>query len=202
MSSFDANEFKRNLRRAAEQSANEGMRKISADLQRMFDGLLKSHGGQPIEEVKTAVRTACQRHQLKLDESELMQRRTCCRASPGGCSILGPSLRRAEANATEFNGRHRLLVVLSDFELRGALSITVAGCTDPEGGVDSPYNVTLGLQRAQASVAVLEADGLPASILQPVSWADTHPVTHLAGLDTPTVNALDRRIVIVVTKAS
>jgi hypothetical protein len=71
VSSFDADEFKRNLRRAAEQSANEGMRKISADLQRMFDGLLTSHGGRPIEEVETAVRTACQRHQLKLDESEL-----------------------------------------------------------------------------------------------------------------------------------
>ena len=39
------------------------------------------------------------------------------RASPAGCSILGPSLNRAEQSATEFSGRYRLLVVLSDFEL-------------------------------------------------------------------------------------
>ena len=37
-------------------------------------------------------------------------------ASPGSSSILGPSLRRAEANAARFAGP-RLLIVLSDFEL-------------------------------------------------------------------------------------
>ncbi len=71
MSSFNAGEFKRNLRRTAEESVNEGVRKITADLQRMFDDLLKLHGGRPIEEVKTEVRTACQHRQLKLAESEL-----------------------------------------------------------------------------------------------------------------------------------
>ncbi len=39
------------------------------------------------------------------------------RASPGGCSILGPSLRRAEESAALRGARHRLLVVASDFEL-------------------------------------------------------------------------------------
>jgi len=37
-------------------------------------------------------------------------------ASPGGSSILGPSLRRAEAGIAQFPG-NRLLLVLSDYEL-------------------------------------------------------------------------------------
>ncbi len=87
-------------------------------------------------------------------------------------------------------------------QLKGALSISVAGCTDPEGGIDSPYTVSLGLRRAQASVAVLEAAGMAASIFHPVSWADTHPVTNVEGLDAATIFSLDRRIVITATRAS
>jgi outer membrane protein OmpA-like peptidoglycan-associated protein len=84
--------------------------------------------------------------------------------------------------------------------LEGAISIAIVGCTDPVGGIDSPYNIALGLDRARASVAVLEQDGLQASLFRIASWADTHPVTNVAGLDTATVNALDRRIVVIVTK--
>ncbi len=92
-----------------------------------------------------------------------------------------------------------LLIGLSP-ELRGASSITVAGCTDSIGGVDSAFNVQLGRQRAQAAVGVLEAAGLSSSLFQVQSWADTHPVANLTGLDTSTINALDRRIVLIVTK--
>jgi outer membrane protein OmpA-like peptidoglycan-associated protein len=84
--------------------------------------------------------------------------------------------------------------------LEGATSITVAGCTDPVGGIDSRYNIALGFDRARASVEVLEQDGLRASHFRIASWADTHPVTSAAGLDTATVNALDRRIVVIVTR--
>ncbi len=85
-------------------------------------------------------------------------------------------------------------------QLRVARSVTVAGCTDAVGGARSPYNFALGRQRAQSAVTVLEADGLPASLFQVTSWADTHPVSHTAGLDATTINALNRRIVVIVTK--
>jgi outer membrane protein OmpA-like peptidoglycan-associated protein len=85
-------------------------------------------------------------------------------------------------------------------KLRGARSVTVAGCTDSVGGVDSTFNVALGKNRADAAIAILEAAGLPASLFHPVSWADTHPVANVAGLDTATINALNRRIVLIVTK--
>ena len=84
--------------------------------------------------------------------------------------------------------------------LVGATSIVVVGCTDPVGGVDSRYNIALGFDRARVSVAVLEQDGLAVSLFRVASWADTHPVTNAAGLDTATVDALDRRIVVIVTR--
>jgi hypothetical protein len=55
--------------------------------------------------------TSLTRRGLKVAEEVLL------RGSPGGCSILGPSLRRAEESASRFTGLDRLLVVLSDFEL-------------------------------------------------------------------------------------
>lgn len=85
-------------------------------------------------------------------------------------------------------------------QLQGATAVTVAGCTDSVGGADSPYNVALGTRRAEAAISVLEAQGLPAAPFEAVSWADTHPVESMAGLDPATINALNRRIVITVTK--
>jgi len=49
-------------------------------------------------------------------------------------------------------------------------------------------------------VYVLEKAGLPASLFRVVSWADTHPVANVSGLDTATINALNRRIVLIVTE--
>jgi len=54
--------------------------------------------------------TKLDRRGLKLAQQVLLS------ASPGGSSILGPSLRRAEAGIGQFPG-NRLLVVLSDYEL-------------------------------------------------------------------------------------
>jgi outer membrane protein OmpA-like peptidoglycan-associated protein len=85
-------------------------------------------------------------------------------------------------------------------ELHDAVSITVGGCTDSVGGVDSPYNLNLSQQRADEAVEYLERDGLPVSLFHALAWADTHPVTTTAGLDTATINALNRRIVVIVTK--
>jgi outer membrane protein OmpA-like peptidoglycan-associated protein len=84
--------------------------------------------------------------------------------------------------------------------LREAHSVTAAGCTDSVGGVDSHFNIALGENRAWAAVHVLEKAGLPASLFRVVSWADTHPVANVSGLDTATINALNRRIVLIVTK--
>jgi len=55
--------------------------------------------------------TSLTRRGLKVAEGVLL------RGSPGGCSILGPSLRRAEESATRLTDHDRLLVVVSDFEL-------------------------------------------------------------------------------------
>ena len=85
-------------------------------------------------------------------------------------------------------------------QLRKAYSVTAAGCTDSEGGVDSHFNIALGESRARAAVYVLEKAGLPASLFRVVSWADTHPVANVSGLDTATINALNRRIVLIVTE--
>jgi outer membrane protein OmpA-like peptidoglycan-associated protein len=95
---------------------------------------------------------------------------------------------------------HAFLISLVP-KLRGATKVTVAGCTDPIGGVDSPYNVNLGMSRARSAASALEAAGLLRSIFDVVSWADTHPIRNTTGLDSATVNSLDRRIVIIVTRS-
>jgi outer membrane protein OmpA-like peptidoglycan-associated protein len=84
--------------------------------------------------------------------------------------------------------------------LAGAQSVLVAGCTDNVGGATSTSNFVLGRSRALAAVHDLESDGLPARLFRVVSWADTHPVAHTAGLDQATIRALNRRLVIEVTK--
>ena len=85
-------------------------------------------------------------------------------------------------------------------DLVEAEQVVVAGCTDASGGIDSPYNIALSRSRALAAVAVLEAADVPSSIVHTEAWADTHPVTAAPGLDAETLAALDRRIVIQVTK--
>jgi len=95
-------------------------------------------------------------------------------------------------------GNSILLAMLPS--LRGAIFITVAGCTDSRGGVDSPYNLNLSKQRANASVVILERGGLSPSLFHILAWADTHPAVTSPGLDSATVDSLNRRIIVIVTK--
>lgn len=56
---FDADDVKRKLRKAAENAANESMDCMAAELERMFESVRQSHGGQTVEEVLPALRAAC-----------------------------------------------------------------------------------------------------------------------------------------------
>lgn len=94
------------------------------------------------------------------------------------------------------------IAVLSNLapQLKKARAIVIAGCTDSEGGVDSPYNIGLSQRRAMAAHEQLVADGVPNSLISTQAWADTHPVATPPGLDQATINALNRRIVVTVTE--
>jgi chemotaxis protein MotB len=112
--------------------------------------------------------------------------------------IPGAVLFGSGSSAIGSQGRSFLISLAP--KLRGATRVLVAGCTDPIGGADSAYNVRLGKSRASSAVSILESAGLPASLFRVVSWADTHPVANVSRLDTATINALNRRIVLIVTK--
>jgi hypothetical protein len=71
MATFDSSSFERDLRRAAEQVANDGMKQLASKLQRLFDDLLNSHGGKPVDEVKAALATACEREDFTPGEEDL-----------------------------------------------------------------------------------------------------------------------------------
>lgn len=61
MTGFDARKFERDLKKAVEKAANEGMRKIGNDLQRTFDAVYRPHNGKPLTEVRTALSAALRR---------------------------------------------------------------------------------------------------------------------------------------------
>lgn len=61
MAGFDARKFERDLKKAAEKAANDGMRKIGSDLQRALDSVFRSHRGKPVDQVRTALGTALRR---------------------------------------------------------------------------------------------------------------------------------------------
>jgi flagellar motor protein MotB len=100
--------------------------------------------------------------------------------------------------ALSAQGKEALTSLVS--ELRGAISIEVAGCTDSVGGIDSPSNLELSQARADAAVALLESAGISSSLFHTDAWADTHPASVPPGVDQATANALNRRIVVVETK--
>ena len=85
-------------------------------------------------------------------------------------------------------------------ELTRATSITIAGCTDSVGGADSPSNIVLSERRAEAAKGILVGSRLDPALFHILAWADTHPVADVGGLDPATVDALNRRIVIMVTR--
>jgi len=76
----------------------------------------------------------------------------------------------------------------------------IAGCTDDVGGVDSPYNIKLSYARARAARRELLTLGLDSDLFRLEALADTHPVSGTLGLDQATINALNRRIIITVTR--
>lgn len=118
--------------------------------------------------------------------------------SPNTYVVPGDVLFAFNSTVIDVHGQSVLVRLVP--QMRGARSITVAGCTDGVGGAASPYNFSLGLKRADAAVSVLERAGLPSSLFHAVSWADIHPVEGARGLDVQTLNAMERRIVIMVTK--
>jgi hypothetical protein len=71
MTTFDSSSFERDLRRAAEQVANDGMEELASKLQRLFDDLLRSSGGKPVDEIKAALAASCKREDFSLDEEDL-----------------------------------------------------------------------------------------------------------------------------------
>lgn len=87
-------------------------------------------------------------------------------------------------------------------KLERSTSVTIAGCTDSVGGADSALNLVLSQRRADAAEEAFIGFGVNRSILHTVAWAGTHPVTGTQGLDSATVNALNRRIVIELTKGA
>jgi len=63
---------------------------------------------------------------LQLNQRGLNQvRDVLLRENPGGSSVLGPSLERAELAASQFSGSRRVLVCLTDFELYDSDPISV-----------------------------------------------------------------------------
>jgi outer membrane protein OmpA-like peptidoglycan-associated protein len=118
--------------------------------------------------------------------------------APDTFVVPGEVLFGFNSTAIDAHGESVLTALLP--RLRNAQSITVAGCTDAVGGAASAFNFNLGMKRAEAAVSVLEGAGVPSSQFHAVSWADTHPVADTTGLDSQTVNAMERRIVIIVTR--
>lgn len=61
MSGFDGRTFERELKKAVEKTASNGMRKVGSDLQRTFDAVYRTHRGKPMNEVWSALSSALRR---------------------------------------------------------------------------------------------------------------------------------------------
>jgi len=106
----------------------------------------------------------------------------------------------SESSNVNESGRRTLLALVP--QLATAMSIRIIGCTDGVGGADSLANFRLGEERAQAAAAILTRAGVSALKIHEDSWADTHPVIVNPGVGEATTNALDRRIIIIVSKVA
>ena len=71
MSGFDARRFERDLKKAVEKAANDGMRKVGNDLQRTFDGVFRTNGGKPVAEVRAALSSALRRADFTASAEQL-----------------------------------------------------------------------------------------------------------------------------------
>lgn len=120
--------------------------------------------------------------------------------SPDSASYIVPADLLFSSNSSTIGADGQSVLRALVPQLAGATSITIAGCTDSVGGADSRYNIALSGQRAAAARDVLVRSGLRPDRFHIVAWANTHPVVGVLGLDPATINALNRRIVIMVTR--
>ncbi len=72
MAGFDAPKFERDLKKAVEKAANEGMRKIGSDLQRALDSVFRTHQGRPVAEIRTVLGAALRRAEFTPSEEQLL----------------------------------------------------------------------------------------------------------------------------------
>jgi flagellar motor protein MotB len=120
--------------------------------------------------------------------------------SPSSVRITIPSAVLFATNSSALTERGDRALQQLFPEMRGAVRISIAGCTDSVGGSDSPYNIALSWSRARSARKELVALGLNPELFRLSALADTHPVVGTLGLDQATVNALNRRIVISVMR--
>jgi len=123
------------------------------------------------------------------------------RVQPSGTmTYVVPAVVLFATDSSTITSRGQTVLRAMKPRLVGATSIAIAGCTDDVGGVDSPSNIKLSWARALAARNALVALGLHQGIFHLSALADTHPVPEIRGLDQATVNALNRRIIITVTR--
>jgi len=53
---FDHKDLTRNLKRDVEKAANEGLKESAAELQRMFDRVLRTHAKKPVASIKSSLK--------------------------------------------------------------------------------------------------------------------------------------------------
>ena len=71
MSGFDSRKFERDLKKAVEKAATDGMRKVGDDLQRAFDAVYRTHKGKPVADVRRALGSALRQSDLTPSAEQL-----------------------------------------------------------------------------------------------------------------------------------
>lgn len=71
MSSFNSGQFERELKKAVEKTANEGMKKVGVSLQRALDGVYRTHQGKPPSEIEAALVSALRRADFTPDAGQI-----------------------------------------------------------------------------------------------------------------------------------
>ncbi len=112
-------------------------------------------------------------------------------------TISGAVLFETGSSRVSALGRHTLRTLVPT--LLRAARLDIEGCTDAVGGVDSLANIALSWHRAEAVRAELVDLGVSPTFMALTALADTEPVPGTRGLDQATVNALNRRVIIIAT---
>ncbi len=112
-------------------------------------------------------------------------------------TIPGAVLFETGSSRVSAFGRHTLRTLVPTLLRVGRLDIE--GCTDAVGGESSLANIALSWRRAEAVRAELVELGVSPTSMVLSALADTEPVPGTRGLDQATVNALNRRVIIIAT---